>query len=109
MEKFNELLAKLKELKITQKSSDWSEDLPNDIWEEYFKGNFKQIKHSLDVDTHRWYETSLTVIKIFDKFLGIRYISNMFSESQDYEDCYVEIGFYEMEEVKVVSYECVEE
>ena len=106
MEKFNELLAKLKELKITQTKGDWSENLPDDIWEQYFKGNFKEIKHNLAVDTHRWYETSIVVLEICGGLLGIRYITNMFSESQDWEDCYVQIEFMEMKEVQTVSYEC---
>jgi len=107
MEKFNELLAKVKELEITQAQGDWEENIPNDIWEEYFKDNYKEVKHNLAVDTHRWYETSIVVIEIFGKFLGIRYITNMFSEEQSYEDCFVKLEFYEMKEVQTVTYEKV--
>lgn len=99
-----ELIKKLNELKITQTKGDWAENLPDDIWNEHFKGKFKEIAHGIDVDTHRWYETSTIVIDISGELIGISYITNMFSESQDYEDCYVTMVFFEMEEVKIVSY-----
>ena len=104
MEKFDELLEKLQSLNITQTKSDWAEILPDEIWKEYFEGNFTEIAFNLDIDTHRWYETSVSVIKIYDRFLGIKYITNMFSESQDYEDCYVTMEFYEMKETQITTY-----
>ena len=104
MEKFNELLEKLNSLKLIQTSIDWAECLPQEIWEEHFKGNFKELKNGLDPDTHRWYETSISVISIYGKLLGISHISNLFSESSSCEDCYVTIGFSEMEEVTIISY-----
>lgn len=107
MERFNELLKKLQALKITQTKGDWAENLPEDIWENYFKANFKEVKSGLDVDTRRWYETSTTVIEICGGLLGVTFITNMFSESQDYEDCYVTIEFSEMKEVQTISYKCV--
>lgn len=107
MEKFNELLTKLKKLEIIQFSGDWAENLPDDIWEEYFNENFEEVKKGLDVDEHRWYETSITVIKIFGRFLGIRHITNMYSAQQDFEDCYEKIKFMEMKEVPSITYECI--
>jgi len=104
MDKFDELLKKLKSFKEIQKKGDWAENLPQDIWEEHFNKNFSQVASGLDTQTHRWYETSTTVIKIYERFLGIAYITNMFSEMQDYEDCYVEINYSEMEEVQITSY-----
>jgi len=109
MEKFDELLAKLKKLNIIQKYGTWEEALPEDIYNEYFRNNCSEIKCGLDVETHRWYETSMVVVKIFDRFLGIRYASNVFSEMQDWESCYVTIEFHEMEEIKVISYKIKEQ
>ncbi|MFW6008311.1 MAG: hypothetical protein ACOCP8_03505, partial [archaeon] len=65
--KFDELIEKLNEAKITQFMGDWEENIPDDIWDEYFKNNFNEIKSGLNIDTHRWYETSITVIEIFDR------------------------------------------
>jgi len=65
---------------------------------------YNTVASGLLVDTHRWYETSVTVIKVFDVLLGIRHISNVFSESMGYSDCYVNLEFTEMKEVKTVTY-----
>ena len=107
MEKFNELLKKLQALNITQTKGDWAENLPGDIWEDYFKSNFKEVKSKLNVDTHGLYETSTTVIEICGGLIGITFITNMFSENQDYEDLYVTMEFNEMKQVQTISYECV--
>ena len=104
MKEFNELLTKLKELKIIQTSGDWEEDLPVDFWQKYFMGNFEEVAYNIEIETHRWYETSIAVIKIYGHLLGIRYITNVFSESSNYEDCFCKITFMEMKEVQVVSY-----
>ena len=104
MDKFNELLKELQTLNIIQTSIDWAEDLPEQIWNDYFKGNFKQLTSGLDTDTRRWYETSISVIEIYGKFLGIKHISNLFSESSSCEDCYVTIKFFEMEPIQIISY-----
>lgn len=105
MNKFDELLNKLKELSIIQTQSDWAENLPEDIWKNYFEANFSEIKKNLDVDKHRWYETSTSVIKIYDRFLGINFITDLFSESGDYESCYHQIWFGEMKKVQTITYE----
>lgn len=100
-----ELIEKLNGLKITQVSGDWQENIPDDIWKEYFDGkNLKEIAWNLDTDTHRWYETSTTVFEFGGVYMGVNYITNMFSESQDYEDCYHTIEFMEMEEYVTTSY-----
>jgi hypothetical protein len=104
MEKFNQLLEILNGLKITQHSGDWAENLPEEIWNQHFENNFKDIEHGLDICTHRWYETSTSVVSIYGGFLGINYITNMFSEAQTYRDCYHTITFHKMEEITVTSY-----
>lgn len=104
---FNELLEKLKYLSIEQKESDWAENLPEDIWNEHFKGKFKPLKLGFDIDRHRWYETSVTVVEVYGKPLGIRSITNVFSESSSVEDCSFTLEFFEMKEVSVISYEAV--
>lgn len=104
-----ELIAKLNALQITQTKGEWDENIPDEIYEEHFKDNdgvasYKEIAWNFDTDTHRWYETSTTVLKFEDGLMGIHYITNMFSESQGYEDCYHTIEFFEMEEFVTTSY-----
>ncbi len=104
MEKFNELIEQLQGLKIVQTSMDWAENLPDQIWNEHFNGNFHTLKNGLDVDQRRHYETSISVIEVYGKPLGIRHITNLYSESSSCEDCYVTIEFFEMKEVSVITY-----
>ena len=101
------LIERLNDLKILQDRGDWAECLPEDIWETYFQGNFKELAHNLEVDTHRWFETSTTVIEIDGVFMGINYITNMFSENQGYDDCFHHLEFKEMEEFTTVSYRAI--
>lgn len=103
-EKFKELIDKLEGLELIQITMDWQENIPKDIWVNYFKDNFSILKQNLDVDTHRWYETSVSVIEIYGIPLGITHISNIFSESSSCEDFYFTIEFFRMEEILTKSY-----
>lgn len=99
----SELITKLNDLKIHQTSGDWQEDIPEDIYDEYFE-NAGAVASGLEVDTHRWYELSTSVVSVNGSFIGINAISNTFSESMGYDDVYHHLEFFEMKEVKVVSY-----
>lgn len=105
MEKFNELLTKLKELKIIQTEGELVNHIPDYIWNKYFKGNYRVLQSGLDIEKLKWHETSTTVIKIFGGLLGVRYITDIYSESLDYSDFYRPIEFMEMREIQVTSYE----
>jgi len=97
-----ELVEKLNELKILQ-TSEWQEHIPDEIWYQYFKEN--QVKHGLNVEKHRWYETTITVIQVANGFIGVRSITQVYSESSSIEDCFFTLEFYEMNEVTIKSYE----
>ena len=103
-----ELVAELNALKITQTNSDWYEDIPVDIWDKYFDNRYDEVASGIQVETYRWYEISITVIKMLGGLLGIRHITNIFSESMDHEDCYETYQFDEMNQVQTVAYECVQ-
>jgi len=108
MIKFDKLLTKLQALKITQRKGEWEENIPDDIWNEYFENTpYVEVGWGISVDTHGWYETATTVISMYDKFLGIHYITNMFSENQGYKDCNVKMEFMEMKEVQTITYKRV--
>ena len=103
MDKFDKLLEQLQNLKIQQNSS-WDECLPEDIWNDHFKGNFIEKAKGLLVDQRRWYEISTEVIEIYGRLLGISSVTNLYSESMDTEDCGVEVCFTEFKAVESVSY-----
>ena len=105
MGKFNELLTKLSNLTIIQKNGDWRKDIPEDIWQKYLEnGNYEKVAFGLEREQHRHYEASITVIKIFDRYLGIKHITTLYSEMSDYIDCYHFLEFMEMEEITVKTY-----
>ena len=102
MSKFDELLDKLKTV-LGEQTNSWEEDIPEDIWDEYF-GDYEEVCNDIDVDAHRWYETAIVVIKIFDRYLGIRVISKLYSEISSYSDIIHEYEVFEMEPMSSITY-----
>lgn len=98
-----EIINKLNDLKIKQKSMDFEEDLPEDI-EKYFEDI---VASDLDVDKHRWYETSMKVYKIDEGFIGVVSITDLFSESGSVDDCDHTLEFYAVREKSVITYEII--
>jgi hypothetical protein len=99
-----ELVKILNDLNLSQESTDWDENIPEDIYGKFFENNHKEVASGLDLEKHRWYETSTIVIEINGKFLGINLVTDVFSENMDVLDCGEGISFFEMQEVKIVSY-----
>lgn len=97
-----ELVEYLNSLKIIQKSS-WDEDIPEDIYTEYFEGS-QTVESELDVDKHRWYETSTEVLKMNGGFIGVNSVTDTFSEQSEIGDMFHTIEFFEMEEIPSVTY-----
>jgi len=97
-----ELVEYLNSLKILQKSSH-DEDIPEDIWNEYFDGN--GVTGGLNINKHRWYETSIDVYKINDGFIGVNSVTDCFSEQSSIEDMFWTLDFFEMQEIMKPTYE----
>ena len=102
MKNIKEIIEELNSLKIIQKSMDFTEDLDQDILDEYFTNNC--VAELLDVDKHRWYETSTQVYELPDGYLGVQCITDVVVESNSVEDMFWELIFFEMEQVQTVSY-----
>ena len=62
------------------------------------------VKDNVNIDKHRWYETSISIFKCSDGLLGIRLPSQLYSESSEWSDLYSGIEFYDVEEVMEVVY-----
>jgi hypothetical protein len=62
------------------------------------------VDTDLDVDKHRWYETSIVVYKLNGEFFGIRYVTDTFSESSSIEDMCWTIKAFPMKEVQTITY-----
>ena len=104
--KLQELIKTLNEMQILN-DNDWEENIPEEIYNEFFL-NSGEVDSDLDIDKHRWFETSLTVVSLvsFPKagFIGIRHVSKTFSTDMGTGDCGHILHFVEMEQVKVTSY-----
>ena len=101
MKNIKEVIEELNSLKIIQKSMDFTEDLDQDILDKYFTNCVKEL---LDVDKHRWYETSIQVYELPDGYLGVQCITDVVGESNSVEDMFWTLRFFEMDQIQVVSY-----
>lgn len=105
MSRFEELLERLNEKEIRQVDCSWYENIPDDIWQEYFTdSNYTVLKSDIDVDKHRWLERSTVAIGIEGHILGINLVTQIYSESNDIDDIYSILLFFEMEAIKSVTY-----
>lgn len=81
----------------------------NSLWDadEYLEYDLgiKSIKSGLDIDKHRWYEITTDIYQIGDRFLGVRGLSQCYSEGSDAEDCCCTTEAFEMKAVETVTYE----
>lgn len=98
-----EIIEKLNNLKITQESIEFLEDLPEDIYEKYFEST-TIVENVLDVEKHRWYETSISVYKLPEGFLGVRSITDVVGENNSVEDMFHRLKFFEMEPIQTTTY-----
>jgi len=111
MKTTKEFIEHLNSLKIVQ-TGPWEESIPTDIWDKYFEDFYMDLDEGLDVDKHRWYELSTSVLEFENGFLGhkgefilgIRHISNLYSEESSYEDMCHHLEFFEMEPIKTITY-----
>lgn len=63
------------------------------------------VQKGLDIDRHRFYEVSTTVLKGPDNVpFGIRGVTKLYSEGMYYSDCDEYVEAFLMEEVQTVTY-----
>ena len=78
------------------------------LWDvdEYFEYNLKltRLASGLNIDKHRWYEVTTSVYEVEGRFLGVRGLSQCFSEGSDAEDCCCESEAFEMEVKQTITY-----
>ena len=61
------------------------------------------IEIGIEVEKHRYYETSISVLKLEDGLIGIRTLSDLFSEQMNWTDTYESPRFHEVESKEVVT------
>jgi hypothetical protein len=96
------LVQKINDAKIIQKEywedQSFGEDIDNEL------GSCKIVDSELDVDKHRWYETSITVYELNGEYFGIRYVTDTFSESSSIEDMFWTIEAFPMKAIQTTTY-----
>ncbi len=100
---FDEILAKLQSIDIYT-----LEDESDVLVEIYDKRGFDIIEDGLNVDKHRWYELTTQILKFGNWFISMRWISQMYSESNDYYDIGIYAKFKEVLRFEKVVYEYLE-
>ena len=64
----------------------------------------KKVADNLEIEEHRWYEISTSVYKLEDGFVGIRGVSQIYSEGTTPEDCCTKCSASEYIEIPSVTY-----
>jgi len=100
--RFEEILAGLKKAKVYDLEDDDGGVILETL---YGETKYKFEETDLDVDKHRWYEISTRILPVGDWFIGIRAVTDLFSENMVHEDTGVTIEFYEVLKVPIQSYE----
>ena len=62
------------------------------------------VAERLEIEKYRWYSVSTSVYKLEDGFVGIRGVSDIYSDDIDAEDCGVRCTACEYEEFPYVLY-----
>ena len=96
------LIEQINSSKTVQNESFEEQQLPEKI--QNILNECTIVAKNLDIEQHRWYETSVVVYALNGEYFGIRYITNMYSESSDYDDIYFTITAFPMKQVQTVTY-----
>ena len=76
------------------------------IWdaEDFLEGDYQLVASNLEIEHHRWYETSVNVYKLDDGYIGIWGLSHIYSEIGMAIDFEIQCEVDEYEEVQIISY-----
>ena len=101
-DKFEEILSRLQDEEVY--TIDGESTVLDELFNDY---QMPMVASELNVDKHRHYELSTDVYHIdADVYLGVRYVSQMYSEMSDHYSIGINAKFFEMkrEEVKTYKY-----
>lgn len=102
---FKEFLQKLQSLQLEQTTSEYEEQLPDDIYEIWESFDPQVVESDLDIDKHRWYEISTIAYQFGDNYLGVRGATQMYSEQSSWSDLCVDWEVFEMKTIQITTYE----
>lgn len=99
-----EIIKKLNDLKILQKSIDWREDIGEEELNNILGTKLDIIASGLNIDKHRWYEIATDVISVNGDYIGVDYVADLFSDGMSVDDVFHTLKFFPMKQVKSVTY-----
>lgn len=100
-----EIVEKLNQQNIRQKTMDWMESIPEDLWKKYFSEELAECVETITTDYLRHHEAGIKVYEYHDekdewKYLGVYCVTNYYSEDGDVASLYHQLYFQEMEKVE---------
>lgn len=98
-----ELIKKINSLKLIQ--GEWWEELSFPVEIQEVLDSCKIVDSELDINKHRWYETSITVYELNGEYFGILYVTDTFSESSSISDMFHTVKAFPMKKIEIISYE----
>ena len=72
--------------------------------EDLLEGEYELVAENLDISKHRWYETSISVYKLEDGYIGIWGLSDIRSEIGMSDDFDILCNAEEYVEIPIISY-----
>jgi hypothetical protein len=101
--KSEEIIKTINDLQLIQ--TDYAEDFefPSEIESALSECHF--IQSGIDIQEHRWYETSIYVYYTSEgEYFGIRYVTKLYSESSNISDIHHIIKAFPMKRIHTVTY-----
>jgi hypothetical protein len=93
-----ELVKDIDEVNISKYLSLW------EAGEDLEARGYSKVAENIDLDRHRWYELSTSIFKYEENYIGIRGVSNIYSESMAYDDVCYSTEAFEVELIPSVTY-----
>ena len=103
---FKTLLTNLNSTRIVCDTLDWEELIDENGYNEMFEQGFREVEIILE-DSNRLYDISVAVIKIYNHYLGIRYVSSVHNNNVDMGEINFKVEYFEMKKKKKSTFEQV--
>lgn len=101
---YKEFLEKLEASNIDQKTSEFTEDMPDELYELWESFDPGIVESDLEIEKHRWYEISTSVYEVDGNYFGVRGATQMYSESSMWSDLFVTWEVFEMKPIQTTTY-----
>lgn len=95
MSRFDKMLKELNTMDIQQTTEYWLDSIPYNIRKKYFNNEIKVMKTGVCKRSNPLYTTSIEVIDMNGRYLGVHHISNKHHLSMSYKKFNESLDFFE--------------